>query len=218
MLDVFGIEWSLLGKGCPYNNAVDEPANKMLKAELVYREAFGTTRELWVKLTDYVHWYNNFRMHSTLGYMTPVEFRKAGLVLPRIVQKDVANPYSSRGDWNMPWPGPIHKDSTHNAVRFGCYLGRHARMLHIFPLFPLNSQKLSPVRSGLPQFVPVCPNVTQSQKLPRIHGFKSGSRVSGRGRALSWVTVGHAKLRAAANGNMDAICQRWERQRSSATP
>lgn len=138
MLDVFGIERSLLGKGCPYNNAVDEPANKMLKAELVYREAFGTTRELWVKLTDYVHWYNNFRMHSTLGYMTPVEFRKAGLVLPRIVQKDVANPYSSRGDWNMPWPGPIHKDSTHNAVRFGCYLGRHARMLHIFPLFPLD--------------------------------------------------------------------------------
>lgn len=142
MLDVFGIERSLLGKGCPHNNAVDEPANKILKAELVYREAFGTTRELWVKLTDYVHWYNNFRMHSTLGYMTPVEFRKAGLVLPRIVQKDVANPYSSRGDWNMPWPGPIHKDSTHNAVRFGCYLGRHARMLHIFPLFPLDNIKV----------------------------------------------------------------------------
>lgn len=138
MLDVFGIERSLSGKGCPYDNAVDEPANKILKAELVYREAFGTTRELWVKLADYVHWYNNFRMHSTLGCMTPVEFRKAGLVLPRIVQKDVANPYSSRGDWNMPWPGPIHKDSTHDAVRFGCYLGRHARMLHIFPLFPLD--------------------------------------------------------------------------------
>ena len=92
MLDVFGIERSLSGKGCPYDNAVDEPANKILKAELVYREAFGTTRELWVKLADYVHWYNNFRMHSTLGYMTSVEFRKAGLVLPRIVQKDVANP------------------------------------------------------------------------------------------------------------------------------
>lgn len=137
MLDVFGIERSLSGKECPYDNAVDEPANKIPKAELVYREAFGTTRELWVKPTDYVHWYNNFRMHSTLGYMTPVEFRKAGLVLPRIAQKDVANPYSSRGDWNMPWPGPIHKDSTHNAVRHGCCLGCHARMLHVFLLFPL---------------------------------------------------------------------------------
>lgn len=82
MLDAFGIERSLSRKGRPYDNAVDESANKMLKAELVYRETFGTTRELRVKLADYVHWRNNSRMHSTLGYMTPVEFRKAGLVLP----------------------------------------------------------------------------------------------------------------------------------------
>ena len=64
-----------------------ESANKILKAELVYRETFGTTRELQVKLADYVHWYNNFRIHSTLGYMTPAEFRKAGLVLPRSSKK-----------------------------------------------------------------------------------------------------------------------------------
>lgn len=87
MLDVFGIERSLSRKGCPYDNAVDESTNKILKAELVYREMFGTTRELQVKLADYVHWYNNFRMHSTLGYMTPVEFRKAGLVLPKSSKK-----------------------------------------------------------------------------------------------------------------------------------
>lgn len=29
-----------------------------------------------------VHWYNNFRIHSTLGYMSPVEFREAGPSLP----------------------------------------------------------------------------------------------------------------------------------------
>ena len=46
--------------------------------------------------------------------------------------------YPSRGDWNMPRPAPIHKDSTHDAVRHGCYLGCHARMLRVFPLFPLN--------------------------------------------------------------------------------
>ena len=82
MLEGFGIERSLSAKGCPYDNAVDESTNRILKAELVHRETFGTTRELRAKLSDYVHWYNNFRIHSTLGYMSPVEFREAGLSLP----------------------------------------------------------------------------------------------------------------------------------------
>lgn len=60
---------------------MDESANKMLKAELVYRESFANTRELRVELSDCVHWCNNFRIHSTLGYMSPIEFRKAGLAL-----------------------------------------------------------------------------------------------------------------------------------------
>ena len=83
MLEAFGIERSLSAKGCPYDNAVDESTNRILKAELVHRETFGTTRELRAKLSDYVHWYNNFRIHSTLGYMSPVEFREAGLSLPK---------------------------------------------------------------------------------------------------------------------------------------
>ena len=81
LLETFGIERSLSKKGCPYDNAVDESTNKILKAELIYRERFSTLRELQVKLSDYVHWYNNFRLHSTLGYMSPVEFRLAGLTL-----------------------------------------------------------------------------------------------------------------------------------------
>ncbi|WP_350454768.1 IS3 family transposase [Slackia heliotrinireducens] len=68
-------------KGCPYDNAVDESANKTLKAEFVYQGQFSGLYDLQVKLNDYVWWYNNERMHSTLGYMSPVEFRKAGLSL-----------------------------------------------------------------------------------------------------------------------------------------
>ena len=82
MLEAFGVERSLSAKGRPYDSAVDESTNGILKAELVHREAFGTTRELRAKLSDYVHWYNNFRIHSTPGCMSPVEFRKAGLSLP----------------------------------------------------------------------------------------------------------------------------------------
>ena len=83
MLETFGIERSLSAKGCPYDNAVDESTNKILKAELVYRDSFSDLRDLQAKLSDYVHWYNNFRIHSTLGYMSPVEFRKAGLILSK---------------------------------------------------------------------------------------------------------------------------------------
>lgn len=80
-LDVFEIKRSLSAKGCPHDNSVDESTNKILKAEFVYRERFSTLRELQAKLSDYVNWYNNFRLHSTLGYMSPVEFRLAGLTL-----------------------------------------------------------------------------------------------------------------------------------------
>lgn len=82
MPEAFGIERSLSAKGCPHDNAVDESTNRILKAELVHRETLGTTRELRAKLSDYVHRYNNFRIHSTLGHMSPVEFREAGLSLP----------------------------------------------------------------------------------------------------------------------------------------
>lgn len=75
MLETFGIERSLSAKGCPYDNAVDESTNKILKTELVYRETLATTRELQVKLSGYVHRHDNFRIHSTLGHMSPVEFR-----------------------------------------------------------------------------------------------------------------------------------------------
>ena len=68
-------------EGRPHDNTVDESTNKILKAEFDYRKRFSTLRELQVKLSNYVHWYNNFRPNSTLGYMSPVEFRLAGLTL-----------------------------------------------------------------------------------------------------------------------------------------
>ncbi|MCL2631748.1 MAG: IS3 family transposase [Coriobacteriia bacterium] len=28
-----------------------------------------------------MHWFNNIRIHSTLGYLTPVEFREKDLII-----------------------------------------------------------------------------------------------------------------------------------------
>ncbi len=94
MLEVFGIERSLSAKGCPYDNAVDESTDRIRRPGSS-TVGFGTTRELRAKLSDDVHWYDNFRIYSTLGYMSPIESREAGLSLPRIVQIGVANPTAS---------------------------------------------------------------------------------------------------------------------------
>lgn len=67
--------------GAGDQNAVDESTNKTLKEEFVYQETFSSLHDLQVRLSDYVHWYNHRRLHSTLGYMSPVEFREAGLSL-----------------------------------------------------------------------------------------------------------------------------------------
>ena len=81
LLEFFGIRRSLSSKGAPPDNAVAEAAFKLYKAEFAYREHFNTLEELQVKLSNYVYWFNNTRIHSTLGYMTPVEFKKNGLLI-----------------------------------------------------------------------------------------------------------------------------------------
>lgn len=81
MLDAFGIRRSVSRPGNPYDNAVVESTNRILKRELVHGRAFASEEQLRTELFDWVNWHNNCRLHSTLGYMTPVGFREAGLTL-----------------------------------------------------------------------------------------------------------------------------------------
>ncbi|WP_392560728.1 IS3 family transposase [Orbus mooreae] len=37
---------------------------------------FSNTRELQQRFSAYAYWYNYKRLHSSLGYMTPVAFNK----------------------------------------------------------------------------------------------------------------------------------------------
>ena len=81
LLRVFGVKRSLSRKGNPYDNAVVESMNRLLKKELVYRNHYTTIEQLRHDLNDYVWWFNNQRLHSTLGYRSPKEFTEQGLVL-----------------------------------------------------------------------------------------------------------------------------------------
>ena len=79
VLETFGIKRSLSKKGCPYDNAVAEATFKIIKTEFVWNEIFADLKELKLKLWDYVNWYNHHRIHSSLGYQTPVQYREKNL-------------------------------------------------------------------------------------------------------------------------------------------
>ncbi|WP_213645511.1 IS3 family transposase [Paenibacillus lautus] len=79
LLQTFNIGRSLSMKGCPYDNAVAEATYKIMKTEFVNQMNFQSLRQLEVELYDYVNWFNKHRIHGTLGYMTPVQYRYEAL-------------------------------------------------------------------------------------------------------------------------------------------
>lgn len=76
ILETFEIDRSLSNKGNPYDNAVSEATNKIMKIEFIYQNKFETLEDLELGLAEYVYWYNNLRIHGSLDYMTPVEYKK----------------------------------------------------------------------------------------------------------------------------------------------
>ena len=80
-LDVFDIKGSPSRKGDPYDNAVVESTDRLLKKELIYRNHHTGLEQPRSDLNDYVWWSDNQRLHSTPGYRSPKEFTQQGLVL-----------------------------------------------------------------------------------------------------------------------------------------
>jgi putative transposase len=77
LLECFQIQRSLSRKGCPYDNAVAESTFRRIMQEFVSSRRFSTLAQLRLELADYIHWFNHIRLHGTLGYLSPVEFRNA---------------------------------------------------------------------------------------------------------------------------------------------
>lgn len=76
----FGIRRSLSDKGCPYDNAVSEATYKVIKTEFVRKRSFSSLTVLERELRDYIHWFNHIRIHGTLGYLTPKEYKQRHLL------------------------------------------------------------------------------------------------------------------------------------------
>lgn len=66
---------SMSRKGNPYDNAMAESFIKTLKTEEVYLNEYGTLRDAQHNIHHFLEQiYNHKRLHSSIGYQTPVEY------------------------------------------------------------------------------------------------------------------------------------------------
>ena len=74
LLEKLEIKHSYSKKGYPYDNASMESFNAILKKEEVNVNNYETFNEAKLAIFEFIEsWYNNQRIHSTIGYITPNE-------------------------------------------------------------------------------------------------------------------------------------------------
>jgi putative transposase len=76
MLRISAMAQSMGTVGDSYDNAMAESLWASLKKELVYRTDFNTREEARTAIFDWIHWYNKTRRHSSIGYVSPIQFEQ----------------------------------------------------------------------------------------------------------------------------------------------
>ncbi|WP_434060891.1 IS3 family transposase [Spiroplasma ixodetis] len=75
-------------------NAVAKATFKTFKTEFINDRNFTSLIQLKLELFDYINWYNNIRIYSTLNYLTPIKYQSTN-VYQKIVLKSVAIPHKN---------------------------------------------------------------------------------------------------------------------------
>lgn len=77
LMNRYGFVGSMSRKGNCYDNACMESFFSTLKNELIHMMHFKTREQARIAIFEYIEiYYNRVRLHSSLGYMSPAEFRK----------------------------------------------------------------------------------------------------------------------------------------------
>lgn len=72
-----GCRQSMSAKGCCYDNACAESFFSSLKKVMLYGRKFKTRTDAQSVIVEYIElFYNSRRLHSTLGYKSPKDFKK----------------------------------------------------------------------------------------------------------------------------------------------
>ena len=76
LLNQYGMVASMSRKGDCWDNAPTERFFRSLKSERLVSCRFATRRSAQIEVLDYITYYNFARLHSTLGYQSPMEYEK----------------------------------------------------------------------------------------------------------------------------------------------
>jgi len=77
LLKANDIQCSMSRKGNCWDNAVAESFFRTLKEELVHQQRYTTRDEARLSIFEYIEvFYNQLRLHSSLGYMSPNQFER----------------------------------------------------------------------------------------------------------------------------------------------
>ena len=78
-MKMYGLIASMSRKANCWDNAVTETLFGSLKVERLHGEKFMTVRAAKDAVMNWILWYNRKRMHSTIGYKSPVQYEQAWL-------------------------------------------------------------------------------------------------------------------------------------------
>ena len=76
VLAAYGITASMSRRGNCWDNACSETLFGSLKVERLHGQRFKTRRQAMDEVVTWMLWYNQTRLHSTLGYVSPVQFEE----------------------------------------------------------------------------------------------------------------------------------------------